>query len=190
MRAFGAEVDARGAASAASDQMMRACTEVVSRAVPELLQWLTDHMTAHIDQRLDMLGQPRHVNLNVRAPKRSGPYSPPIARNISGQPFPIAKYLDEQERRDPTWKQIRRSFAPTFSMLCQILKKRSLKESGEAAVYVEQLHRPQLFYTVDDRPLMDEAWVMSAAHREDLSGKRYVVAPVSQPSVLALLRRQ
>ncbi len=79
----------------------------------------------------------------------------------------MAKYLDAKEREDPTWRETRRSFAPTFGMLVQVLKKKKLKDEGRPAVYVEQNARPQLLYTEDDRELMEEAWAMTTAHRED-----------------------
>ena len=124
------------------------------------------------------------VNLNVRAPKRATPHQPPITRDIAvvGRPFPIARFLDEKERADPAWKAARRSFAPTFGMLAQVLKKQKLREEGKPAVYAEQNHRPQILYTEADRPLMEEAWHMTAAHRDDLVGRhaapRYDVAVV------------
>ena len=52
-------------------------------------------------------------------------------------------------------------------MQVQVLKKSKLKAEGESAVYVEQNHRPQLLYTEKDSPLMEEAWNLTAAHRED-----------------------
>ncbi len=184
-RLFGSAVEASGS-TVTSGEMVRVCTEAVSRVVPELFSKLAEH----IDQRMSTIENRFRVNLNVRAPKRAGPYSPTITRNIAGQPYPIAKFLDEMEKQDPSWKSIRRSFAPTFSMLVQVLKKKQLKESGHAAVYVEQNHRPQLFYKVEDRAIMEEAWELTAAHREDLAGKRPVApAPIGQ-SVLALLRRE
>ena len=62
------------------------------------------------------------------------------------------------------------------------LKKQKLREEGKPAVYVEQNHRPQILYTEADRPLMEEAWHMTAAHRDELIGRhtapRYDVAVV------------
>ena len=64
------------------------------------------------------------MNLNVRAPKRPAPYDVPIARGIAGagRPLPLAEFLDEKERLDPSWRATRRSFAPTFGMVMQVLK--------------------------------------------------------------------
>ena len=79
-----------------------------------------------------------------------------------------------------------------FSARSQVLKKRKLKEEGKAAVYVEQNHRPQLMYTVEDRGVMQEAWEMTTAHREDLAGRsgspRAALVAQDRPSVLAMLR--
>ena len=115
----------------------------------------------------------QRVNLNVRAPKRAAPHQPPIARDIAGagRPFPVARFLDEMQRADSTWKAARRSFAPIFSMQVQVLKKKKLREEGKVAIYIEQNHRPQLLYTEEDRELMEEAWRLTTAHREDLAGR-------------------
>ena len=52
----------------------------------------------------------------------------------------------------------------------------------------------QLFYAESDRLLMDEAWEMLAAHREDLVTRVGGAAPLpalpAVPPVLALLQRQ
>lgn len=83
----------------------------------------------------------------------------------------MAQILDAKEREDPSWKGIRRSFAPAFSMMVQVLKKRRLKEEGKAAMYIEQNHRPQMLYTTQDREIMEAAWDLTTAHREDLAGR-------------------
>ncbi len=152
-----------------------------------------DEILERIQERLGRDRQ--HVNLNVRAPKRAAPYDPPIARDIAGaRPFPVAKFLDQKEREDPTWRESRRSFAPTFGMLVQVLKKKRLKEEGRPAVWVEQNQRPQILYTDDDRELMEQAWQMAAAHREDLVSRSPAAAalpaPVAPavPRVLAMLQ--
>ncbi len=58
----------------------------------------------------------------------------------------------------------------------------------------EALSGAQLFYAESDRPLMDEAWEMMAAHREDLvsraSGAVPRLALPAVPLVLAMLQRQ
>ena len=63
---------------------------------------------------------------------------------------------------------------------------------GKAAIYIEQNHRPQLFYTDEDRELIDEAWALAAAHREDLVGRRQGAPPRvalrDGPSVMAMLQ--
>jgi len=149
-----------------------------------------EQMLARIHESLEHDRQ--RVNLNVRAPKRAAPHKPQIARDIAGlRPFPVAKFLDQKEREDPTWKCARRSFAPTFGMQVQVLKKNKLREEGKAAVYVEQNSRPQLLYTDEDRELMQAAWEMTTAHREDLAGRPGRAAPIVQdsPSVMDMLRR-
>ena len=72
-------------------------------------------------------------------------------------------------------------------MLVQVLKKRKLKDEGRPAVYVEQNQRPQLLYTEGDRDLMDEAWTMTAAHREDLVSRS--TAPAALPAAVAPMPR-
>ena len=82
-------------------------------------------------------------------------------------------------------------------MQVQVLKKKKLKEEGRAAMYIEQNHRPQLLYTEEDRGLMEEAWELTTAHREDLAGRtgNPQAAPMLQgrqdiPSVMDMLRRR
>ena len=73
-----------------------------------------------------------------------------------------------------------------------MLKKRKLREEGKAAVYVEQNHRPQLMYTEEDRGVMQEAWEMTTAHREDLAGRSWgpqaALVAQDRPSVVDILR--
>ena len=188
-RLFGEVVEATGGTvgSATTTQLARACTEAIAKAVPGIIE----RLSAHIDER--MAQDRQRVNLNVRAPKRDVPHQPQIARSLAGvgRPFPVAKFLDSKEREDPSWKCARRSFAPAFSMQVQVLKKKKLKEEGAAAVYIEQNHRPQLLYTEEDRGLMEEAWELTTAHREDLAGRRAEppAAVHDRPSVLDLLQR-
>ena len=87
-------------------------------------------------------------------------------------------------------------FLFAFNMQLQILKKKKLREEGKAAVYVEQNHRPQILYTEDDREIMEHAWELTAAHREDLAGQQGNPqgAPVlpdqaSRPNVMDMLQR-
>ena len=184
-RLLGEVVEATGGTvgSATTTQLARACTEAIANAVPGIIE----RLSAHIDER--MAQDRQRVNLNVRAP-----HQPQIARSLAGvgRPYPVAKFLDSKEREDPSWKIARRSFAPAFSMQVQVLKKKKLKEEGRAAVYIEQNHRPQLLYTEEDRGLMEEAWELTTAHREDLAGRtgNPQAAPMLQdrPSVMDLLR--
>ena len=77
-------------------------------------------------------------------------------------------------------------------MLTQVLKKKKLREEGAAAVYIEQNHRPQIFYTEADRHIMEESWQMASAYREDLAGRsgnpQAVPTVVDRPSVMDMLR--
>ena len=164
----------------------------------QILAAMNERMTnqekilATIQERFEQDRQ--RVNLNVRAPKRRAPHQPQIATSLAGvgRPYPVAKFLDSKEREDPSWKCARRSFAPAFSMQVQVLKKKKLREEGKAAVYIEQNHRPQILYTEDDRGLMDEAWELTAAHREDLAGRsgnpQDAPAVLDRPTVLDMLR--
>ena len=106
----------------------------------------------------------------------------------------MQKFLDAKQREDPSWSSARKSFAPSFGMQVQVLKKRKLKADGARGYYVEQNHRPQLLYTEEDRPLMEEAWALTEAHREDLAGVRQASALAlpavssSRASVVDMLR--
>ena len=186
-RAFGEAVEASGSNGHMGEQLVRMMSTMERRLAAQ------DEVLERIQERLGRDRQ--HVNLNVRAPKRAAPYDPPITRDIAGagRPFPVAKFLDQKEHEDPTWRETRRSFAPTFGMLVQVLKKKKLKEEGRPAVYVEQNQRPQIFYTVDDRELMEEAWALTTAHREDLVSRSPAPAlpapaPPAVPRVLAMLQ--
>jgi hypothetical protein len=183
-RVFGEAVEAAsGLNNTVGEQLARMCATLTQRLTAQ------EEMLARIHERLD---QDRlRVNLNVRAPKRASPHDPPIARDIAGagRPFPLARFMDEKEREDPSWCGVRRSFAPTFGMQVQVLKKRRLREDGQQPIYIEQNHRPQLLYTLADRPLMEEAWEITAAHREELSGRLgNAPAAVDRPSVMDMLR--
>jgi len=191
-RVFGEAVEAAATSSSgtASYQLARVCTDIVAHALPALI----DKLTAHIDERLAHLESRQRVNLNVRAPKRSSSHDPPIASDIAGagRPLPLARFLDEKERADPTWREARRSFAPAFGIIAQVLKKRKLKDIGAQPTYVEQNHRPQIWYNEGDRALLQDAWELTAAHREDLVGRRPGAPPRvalrDGPSVMDMLR--
>ncbi len=134
-RVFGAEVEA-AVDRPTSATLAKACTDALAAAVPSIIE----NISKHIDQRLAHLEARQRVNLNVRAPKRSAPYNPPpIARDFAGvgRPLPVAKFLDEKQRAQPAFKEARRSFAPAFGMIVQVLMKKHLKEAGIPAVYVE-----------------------------------------------------
>ena len=76
-------------------------------------------------------------------------------------------------------------------MLTQVLKKKKLQDEGRRGACVEQNHRAQMLYTEEDRELMEQAWELAAAHREDLAGRCEPPTPAVQdrPSVIALLQR-
>ena len=187
-RVFGEAVES--SSSSSSPPLVQVLSNMHERLTKQ------EQMLTHIHERL---GQDRQrVNLNVRAPKRTMPHQPPIARDIGDErPFPISKFLDEKERQDPSWKHARRSFAPSFGMVAQVLKKNMLRSGGKPAIYVEQNSRPQLLYTDEDRGLLEETWTLTKAHREDLAGlpgnitdpPTHVVRRPCQPTVLDLLQR-
>ena len=150
---------------------------------------MLDKLSSYIDEWLAHVGTQQVVNLNVRAPKRPAPQLPNDIAG-AGRPFPIAKFLDQKEREDPTWSSARKSFAPAFGMLTQVLKKKKLRDEGRRGTYVERNHRAQMLYTEEDRELMEQAWELPAAHREDLAGRCESPAAVQdRPSVLDLLQR-
>ena len=151
-----------------------------------------DGVLERIQERLDS-GQ-KILNLNVRAPKRTGTYSAPVTRGMAlgnRRPLPLARFLDEKEAADSSWARVRRSFSPCFGMLTQVLKKKRLAEEGVRPTYVEQNHRAQLLYTEEDRGMMEEAWALTTAHREELCGQLASERPTrtERPNVLELLRR-
>ena len=76
-------------------------------------------------------------------------------------------------------------------MLTQVLKKKKLRDEGRRGAYVEQNHRAQMLYTEEDRELMEQAWELAAAHREDLTGRGTPPPAAAQdrPSVLDMLQR-
>ena len=170
------------------------CGDIVARALPEVL----DKLTAHIDERLAHLQSKQRVNLNVRAPqKKTCLQDPPIASDIAGagRPLPVSKFLDEKQQQDPSWKCVRKSFAPAFGMITQVMKKKKLRDDGAQPVYVEQNQRAQLLYTEADRELMQAAWDMTTAHRLELAARAgNPQEPVSfvdrpdRPSVIDLLQ--
>ena len=55
-------------------------------------------------------------------------------------------------------------------------------------MYVEQNHRAKILYVEEDRDLMEQAWELTAAHRESLCPQP-PVAIQDRPSVIALLQR-
>ena len=109
----------------------------------------------------------------------------------SRRPLPLARFLDEKEGADRSWARVRRSFSPCFGMVMQVLKKKRLTEEGVRPTYVEQNHRAQLLYTEEDRSLMEEAWELTTAHREELCGQLVPERPArtERPNVLESLRR-
>ena len=80
------------AAPMGEQQLARVCSDIVTRAVPAILE----RLTLHIDERLARLESRQRVNLNVRAPKRAAARNQPVARDIAhvGRPYPVCKFLD------------------------------------------------------------------------------------------------
>ena len=155
---------------------------------------MIEKLTSYIGERLEHLGTRQVVNLNVRAPKRPASHVPQIANDIAGagRPLPFAKFLDGKEREGTSWKSVRRSFAPAFGMLTQVLKRKKLRGEGRQGVYVEQNPRAQMLYVEEDRELMEQAWELATAHREDLAGRCPQPPPAAiqdRLSVIALLQR-
>ena len=183
-RLFGEAVEATRTPSA--ECLSTVCTNIVDRTIPLVI----GKLTSYIDERLAHLDGRQRINLNVRAPKRPASQQPPIAKDIAGagRPYPVVRFLDEKQRTDTSWISVRKSCAPAFGMQVLILKKRKLKNGGRSAVYVEQNHRAQMLYTEEDRELMEEAWQLTAAHREDLTGRCAQPAVQGRPSVLDLLQ--
>ena len=149
----------------------------------------------HIDDRLAHLETRQRVNVDVRrAPKRPAAHQPPISRDISdaGRPLPLARFLDEMEAADASWRCVRKNLTLAFAILAQVLKKRKLAAAGEQPIWVESNNRAQLLYTEADRAtVLGEAWEMMTAHREDLVRRAGVAPPAlpAVPRVLALLQR-
>ena len=168
---------------------------LVAQVLSNMNERLTkqEQLLTHIHERLEH--DRARVNLNVRAPKRAAPYQPQITRDLAGvgRPLPVAKFLDVKEREDPSWKGVRRSFAPAFGTVVQVLKKKRLRKEGKAALYIEQNHRPQLLYTEEDRELFEEAWQLTTAQREDLAGRpgnpqEEALVVQNRPTVMDMLR--
>jgi len=186
-RVFGLDVEAAPVPDGTvGEQLARMLTTVNQRLTTQ------EQLLTRIHERIEH-DQQRVVNLNVRAPKRAAARQPQLAGALVGvgRPFPVARFLDCKEREDPTWKSVRRSFAPTFGMQVQVLKKKKLKEEGRPPAYVVQNHRPQLLYTDEDRAVMQEAWELTAAHREDLAGRgpqEEALVAHNRPTVIDMLR--
>ena len=82
-------------------------------------------------------------------------------------------------------------------MITQVMKKKRLSDEGALPIFVEQNGRPQLLYTEHDRPLLEEAWELTAAHRVELAGRfgTQQLAPLAdrlpeRPTVIDLLQRR
>ena len=94
-RAFGEEVEASRSNGAVGCQLARCVRSIEQRLAAQ------EDALERIQARLDS-GQ-AVVNLNVRAPKRAGPYSPPVVRGMAlgnRRPLPMAHFLDEKGAAD------------------------------------------------------------------------------------------
>ena len=97
----------------------RSTSPQVAQVLSSIHQKLAVHDQTLNEIREHLKNDRQRVNLNVRTPRRSGPYQARISTDISaaGRPFPIARFLDQKEHEDPSWKAIRKSFAPSFGIL-------------------------------------------------------------------------
>ena len=113
-RIFGETVETSGSNGRMGEQLVRIMSTMEQQLTTQ------EEILARIHERLEHDRQ--RVNLNVRAPKRAAPHQHQIATSIDGvRPFPVANFLNEKEREDPTWKGVRKSFAPAFGMQVQVL---------------------------------------------------------------------
>ena len=159
-----------------ADDLARPCSDVFARAVPQLCETLRKHLDERFDalaRRFEAQRGDNIVNLNVRAPKRplqNGARQPPlsIAAVGGGQPLPVAKYLDEKQRLDPSFAQVRQTFKANFAHVAMALHKAKLADAGLRPQYVWQNQRRQIYYGEAHRPTLDEAWDLCGAHRHEL----------------------
>ena len=133
---IGAAVDhelAEGAPSAGESAQQppmdagKLAQDVLALAVPQLCATLQQHFDQRFDAlaaRLEAQRGGNIVNLNVRSPKRptqhAGREAPLAIAPVGGsRPLPIAKFLDEKQRLDPSWAPVRRSVVMRFSHVAQ-----------------------------------------------------------------------
>ncbi len=167
-RVFGdtVEAEARLNVPPRDHDVERACEQMFSRIVPDIVQKLTDH----IDKRFAEL---------ERKGQRSSPYA--LGDGTDLRPLSIPAYLSEKERTYPHFAQIRKNFGPAFGVLVAVLKQEALKMSGKQSNQDKR-------HTESDRCVMDHAWEIATAYRESLLGRPATVAD-AKPSILELLNR-
>ena len=180
-----------------ADQLDRHCSDVLARAIPDFCANLQRHLDDNFEALAARLQAPI-LNLNVRSPKRFQQQQfgarPQVAIAIvgAGSPLPVAKFLHEKQRADPSWASIRKSYAQNFTNVVMALHKKKLADAGLSPQYVLQNHRLQIFYGESHRQTMEEAWDLTAAHRLELVASQSggpPRRPVSAgPSVIDLLR--
>ena len=76
-----------------------------------------------------------------------------------------------------------------YSIVAQVLKKKQLADARLLSDSVQMSTKPPVYYE-SDRPLLDEVWELTRAHREELvaihQGQRE--RRLNGPSVLEMLR--
>lgn len=166
-RVFGeaVEAEARLNVPPRDHDVERACEQMFSRIVPDIVQKLTDH----IDKRFAEL---------ERKGQRSSPYA--LGNGTDYRPLSIPAYLSEKERAYPDFARIRKNFGPAFGALVAVLKQEALKMSGKQGNHKR--------HTESDRCVMDHAWEIATAYRESLLGRPAAFAD-AKPSILELLNR-
>ena len=91
--------------------------------------------------------------------------------------------------QDGAWAPIRRSFVQCFSVVAQVLKKKQISDARLLSESVQASTKPPIYYE-SDRPLLDQVWELTRAHREELvacyQGRRE--RRLTGPSVLEMLR--
>ena len=114
-----------------ADQLDRRCSDALARAMPDFCA----NLPRHLDDRFEALAarlQAPLLNLNVRSPKRllqqqfGARSQVAIVAVGAGSPLPVAKFLDEKQRADPSWAPIRKSYAQNFTKVVMALHKKKL----------------------------------------------------------------
>ena len=105
----------------------------------------------------------------------------PYALVNNDQPLSIPGFLLQKERGDSESASVRRQFTPAFGVLVNILRQDALKAAGRPFTHKKNAS------TEPERPVMEQAWLMTGAYRESLLGRRGAVAPETHPNILQML---